>query len=267
VFDTVLDQDEVLALYNLQRPLVDLGATDQPGIYILDGRFRIASAVTGNRIEITAEQIAGYDSAGTAQFYLRASDGKALAGGGIVLLDEDGITITGGTSDPNKIKFVDGGGDTVMYISGYELGTGSRTASITTLAPDAADDRTTIALSANGYAAGDLASLTVASGDSAEDSAITLSADVIQMAGTIKANTTSDDIIFKLGDASGSRVLEVQDSGGNDIFAVDSDGNIHFPGGSGAKIFFDMDNTSKWYLTRNANSLRWHNGTSEVTIS
>jgi len=93
VFDTVMTAAQVSQLFELQQPLVDTGAIDRPGIYILDGKFRISSSTTGARIEITADAITGYDSSGTAQFYLQASDGKALAGGGAVYLDELGINV------------------------------------------------------------------------------------------------------------------------------------------------------------------------------
>lgn len=99
VFDRVLTAVEVAQLYNLQRPLIDTGATDKPGIYILDGMFRILSQQTGNRIEITPDEIAGYDSTGTKQFYLQSSDGKAMAGGGVVELDADGIDIAISTAE------------------------------------------------------------------------------------------------------------------------------------------------------------------------
>jgi len=88
--------------------MIDMGSLDKPGIYILDGRFRIASSTTGNRIDITADEIAGYDSAGVKQFYLQASDGKALAGGGAVVLDEDGLYLvgTGVAGDTRRIRFL-----------------------------------------------------------------------------------------------------------------------------------------------------------------
>jgi len=107
VFDRVLTAVEVAQLYNLQRPLIDTGGTDKPGIYILDGMFRILSQQTGNRIEITPDEIAGYDGAGTKQFYLQSSDGKAMAGGGVVVLDEDGIdvAITTAVADVRAYKF------------------------------------------------------------------------------------------------------------------------------------------------------------------
>ena len=47
------------------------------------------------RIEITGDEIAGYDSGSTKQFYLQASDGKAYAGGGSVLLDSSGLKAKG----------------------------------------------------------------------------------------------------------------------------------------------------------------------------
>lgn len=90
-FSETLTAIEVMGMYALQRPMVDMGALDKPGIYLLDGQFKIASSTTGNRIEITADEIAGYDSGGTKQFYLQASDGAAMAGAGNVILDVTGL--------------------------------------------------------------------------------------------------------------------------------------------------------------------------------
>ena len=70
VFDRVLTSDEVAALYALYKPIIDIGSIDAPGIYILDGRFRISSSLTGNRIEMTANGIEVYDSAGALGAYL-----------------------------------------------------------------------------------------------------------------------------------------------------------------------------------------------------
>jgi hypothetical protein len=88
-----------------------MGSTRTPGIYIFDGQFKIMSNVTGNRIENTPDEIAGYNSSGTKQFYLQASDGKAMCGGGVLELDADGIDIavTTSTSDVRSYKFNDGG--------------------------------------------------------------------------------------------------------------------------------------------------------------
>jgi len=103
----------VAQLYNLQRPLIDAGAMETPGIYILDGKFRISSSLTGNRIEITADEVAGYDSAGTKQFYLRASDGRAVCAAGDIVLGDAGIDfdMTGAAS---QIRFLQG-----AWIRGY----------------------------------------------------------------------------------------------------------------------------------------------------
>jgi len=93
VFDNVLTAIEVAQMYNLQRPLVDGDPFEGPGIYIVDGRFKIASSTTGNRIEIDADEIAGYDSAGVKQFWVQASDGAGYFGGGECRLNEDGMQL------------------------------------------------------------------------------------------------------------------------------------------------------------------------------
>ncbi len=54
----------------------------------------IRSVSGSNKIEINANEIAGYAGA-VKQFYIQASDGKAYAGGGSVVLDTNGITIKG----------------------------------------------------------------------------------------------------------------------------------------------------------------------------
>jgi hypothetical protein len=98
VFDRVLTDAEVAGLYLRNAALTDAGAMDTPGIYILDGQFRIASSTAGTRIEITSDMIAGYSDATTKEFYLQASDGKAYAGGGAVVLDAAGISAYNGSS-------------------------------------------------------------------------------------------------------------------------------------------------------------------------
>lgn len=103
-----LTATEVAYLYQLKEPLIDLGPVDRPGVYIYDGKFKIASNTSGNRIEITPDEISGYDRDGTKQFYLRAEDGKALAGAGAIYLDEGGTSIVVSTSeaDLRAYKFV-----------------------------------------------------------------------------------------------------------------------------------------------------------------
>jgi len=152
MFDKVLTSVEVAQLYNLQRPLVDSGGLETPGIYIVDGRFKIASSTTGNRIEITADELAGYDSAGTKQFYLQASDGKAVAGAGDVWLDASGITLAEGNTSVNKVKWVATDGDELGTITLHESGVTS-IFYITGLAPDVGDN-SIISLTANEQAGG-----------------------------------------------------------------------------------------------------------------
>jgi hypothetical protein len=105
VFDKVLSATEVAATYALQRPMVDGGAMDSPGIYILDGKFRMTSSLTGNRIGFNAEEIAGFDSGGTKQFYLQASDGKAYTAGGKFVMEQTGIWLEGTTSQVQQRQF------------------------------------------------------------------------------------------------------------------------------------------------------------------
>lgn len=63
-FGKALSAAEAAAIYALQRPLVDAGAIDSPGLYILDGRFKIASSLTGQHVDITPEGIGIYSGTG-----------------------------------------------------------------------------------------------------------------------------------------------------------------------------------------------------------
>jgi len=114
VVGDLLAADEVAAIWHLRRPMIDHGATDSPGVYITDGKFKISSAYSGTRIEITPEEIAGYNES-TKQFWLQAEDGKAYAGGSVVALDENGIEIEASTAfaDSRSYKFKDSSGDVV----------------------------------------------------------------------------------------------------------------------------------------------------------
>lgn len=120
-FDRVLTADEAAMLYENNRPIVDAGSIDKPGIYILDGLFKIASSTTGNRIEIDADEIVGYSSAGVKQFYLSSADGVAYAGAGSVWLDASGVTLEAGVGALNQVKW-DSGGTIVGLIYGVDTG-------------------------------------------------------------------------------------------------------------------------------------------------
>lgn len=58
-------------------------------------------------------------NAGTTQFQLSSTDGKATAGGGQVILDENGVSVLVSDAfyEENAYKFVDGSGNTVGYMS------------------------------------------------------------------------------------------------------------------------------------------------------
>lgn len=56
-----------------------------------DGTFRFGSALTGNRIEWNGTQLAGYNAAGTLQWYASASNGYIYAGQGYVQLGDFGL--------------------------------------------------------------------------------------------------------------------------------------------------------------------------------
>ena len=67
-------------------------------IITLGAGGKFATGASPNpRIEITDTLIVGYSDDTTEQFYLQASDGKAYCGAGSVILDADGIKITGET--------------------------------------------------------------------------------------------------------------------------------------------------------------------------
>jgi hypothetical protein len=147
-FGRVLTAEEVAALYIRGKPLADAGAFTKPGIYILDGLFKLASSTTGLRTELTAAGLGiyngagltsvgrvlvgmvdttgtvldetatdlgmfGYDAADTLQVAWYASGtnaGKIVAGAGNVWMDDDGIRLeaTTGKFSASSIEWYDG---------------------------------------------------------------------------------------------------------------------------------------------------------------
>ena len=95
---------------------------------IYDGEF-ISSADPNNNNPNSANFTGTYMSpsgivgknAGTTQFQLSSADGKATAGGGQVILDENGVSVLVSDAfyDENSYKFVDGSGNTVSYLNCY----------------------------------------------------------------------------------------------------------------------------------------------------
>ena len=56
-FGSVWDAEDVAADWALNRPLVDAGAVTSPGLYILDGRFTIASGTSGTRLVLNSTSL------------------------------------------------------------------------------------------------------------------------------------------------------------------------------------------------------------------
>jgi hypothetical protein len=90
IFDSILTPEEISALYQRNAPLVDTGAYDTPGIYILDGRFSLATSTSGARTEIDASGWRAWNSAGNAAFALALEDGLSWDGG---TLDQNDMQI------------------------------------------------------------------------------------------------------------------------------------------------------------------------------
>ncbi len=64
------------------------------GTIVSGGKF-VTGPVDTTRIEISVDEIVGYNASNVKQFYLQASDGKAYAGGGAIILDSTALSIYG----------------------------------------------------------------------------------------------------------------------------------------------------------------------------
>ena len=107
IYDRILTAEEVGMLWAMNRPLIDMGTTEKPGIYILDGEFKIMSSSSGERIEMDSAGIYGYDADDTLQvaWYSGGDDaGMVIAGAGALKLTKDGIEThsTGDADTYNK---------------------------------------------------------------------------------------------------------------------------------------------------------------------
>jgi hypothetical protein len=93
VFGSILTADQVAAMHAQGKPLVDAGSTQSPGLYILDGRFAIASSTSGTRLELNSTRLAigdgvgyksgagvwtGIDTDGAAKLFVGSSSGTNL---------------------------------------------------------------------------------------------------------------------------------------------------------------------------------------------
>jgi len=105
LFDRVLTPAEVAAIYQSGVPLIDQGATDTPGIYILDGQFQLATSTDGARTVLDNEGWRAYNAGGNAAFALALVDGMGWDGS---TLDTNDIQI--GRAADHYIKWDDDAG-------------------------------------------------------------------------------------------------------------------------------------------------------------
>jgi hypothetical protein len=80
LFDSILTAEEISALYQRNAPLVDNGAFDTPGIYILDGQFSLATSTSGARTEIKTSGWWAYRADAEEAFALSLEDSISWGG-------------------------------------------------------------------------------------------------------------------------------------------------------------------------------------------
>ena len=111
IYDRTLSAEEHGMIWAMNQALVDMDASVKPGIYILDGEFKLMSSSSGERIEIDETGMRGYDDSDVLQvgWYASGDDaGKILGGAGAVYIDTDGLSLVYGEDDTKEIKWMDG---------------------------------------------------------------------------------------------------------------------------------------------------------------
>jgi hypothetical protein len=124
VFGSILTADQVAAMHAQGKPLVDAGSTQSPGLYILDGRFAIASGTSGTRLVLNNTSLAigdgvgyksgagvwtGIDTDGAAKLFVGSSSGAHM--------DYDGTSLYLRASSSTYLKA--DGSLLEFYSSGY----------------------------------------------------------------------------------------------------------------------------------------------------
>lgn len=104
----VLTPEQVAALYHRNAPLADAGAFDTPGVYILDGRFRLATSTSGARTEIDPTGWWGYGADADEAFAFSLVDGVNFGGKG---LDQGDVFI--GNYDDDQYLYWDASAGTL----------------------------------------------------------------------------------------------------------------------------------------------------------
>lgn len=268
VMGVALTQEDVCRFYNLGIPLVDNGAMETPGIYILDGKFRVASSVSGVRSELTAPGLGVYggsgvssigrllvgildtsskalsesgDSAGifgydasdvlqAAWYGLGANAGKIFAAGGALKIDSEGITIAPGIAfDYGKsYKFSSDQGD--FGLSGYKTGMNAHAMKleIAPLSGNASIWMTSSVLTGSDA----LVKVAAENAWDSDEVSLTLSRPD-SGASTCKLLNETGDVELQVGDAAGSNYVGVLDSAAALVGRIDSDGHARLLGGLG----------------------------------
>ncbi|MBN2393485.1 MAG: LamG domain-containing protein [Anaerolineae bacterium] len=78
-FGCVLTAEEVASIYARGKPLVDAGATKNPGIYILDGSVSIATSNGGPRVQLDGDGLSAFSDS-TTQTVAIETDGDVFIG-------------------------------------------------------------------------------------------------------------------------------------------------------------------------------------------
>jgi hypothetical protein len=209
VFDSILTAEEVAALHQRNAPLVDTGAYNTPGIYILDGRVRLASSLDADRMEFTADELAVYES-GNKELWI----------------DIDGFSLRQGDGTLNSIKWYDSSGEGIGQMYASWGGTSS-------------DLVLTVIQAFNSGVSGSASGIMLNAEDTGEDRRLYVMSDgrlsgtsinyfSLENGGTKWVEFDEDgDLSLILGDQGGGDSFRVKDSGSTTRFEVDSSGKVY----------------------------------------
>lgn len=140
IFDTALSANDAAALHAQNKPLVDAGDFEGPGIYILDGRFLLSSSTSGSCLTLLPDSFSvgesvGYDSGvgawigldgGEAKLFVGDSTSHKILWNGSTLSVYGELTsysgiIGGWTIDSDAIYKLSGGGTPAAPTTGIAL--------------------------------------------------------------------------------------------------------------------------------------------------
>jgi len=175
-------------------------------------------AEAGGYIRIVPEEIAGYDSVGSKQFYLKSSNGRAMFGGGKGVLDEDGLVLSGNEtsySTYNAVRWMTEtdppGGNEVGRVSSGLFYSGSTPGLFVTANPNGTYALSLLEASArnNGYYSANVS---------------------LYGAGTATLRAQGSAGVVQVNLVGGSNSIELLTGGGAGQVLVDSAGNVSTTG-------------------------------------